>query len=573
MTTIPASRLVSVTPSVVTAGGNALQVIALMLSTSTRVPIGTVQSFASAQAVSTYFGATAAETAAASVYFTGFTNSTATPGSLLFAQYNQAAVQAWLRGGNLSAITLATLQTYSGTLSIVINGVNFNQNINLSAATSFANAAEIIGQTLGITGIQQAVVTGSVGGTTMTVSGVTSGTLTPGCIISGSGIVANTFIVQQLSGTIGGVGTYQLSGTMTAGSTTITAFAPGVLYDTISQGFTIYSSTTGSGSTIAYATGALASLLLLTSTTAAAISQGAGAAVPAAFMNNVVIQNTNWVTFMTLFDPDNGVGNTVKQAFAAWKQTQNQRYAYVCWDPDTTPTLNTPAPTSLGAILAANGDSGTILVWEPTEIGTNIAAFVCGVAASINFNQQNGRITFAYKWQGGLLADVVTDQIAQNLLANGYCFGGAYGSAAVNFVNFQNGQCTGLFKWFDSYIDQIWLNSGFQQALLTFLQNALSVPYSDAGNASIAAALQPSIQAGLFFGAYAPGTISAAEANAVNAAAGKTVSNTLQAQGWYLQILPATSAQRAARSSPPCTFWYLDRGSVQQINLQSIEVQ
>ena len=57
MSTIPASDLVSVVPSVLAAGGNALTVQGLMLDTQAngyRVPAGTVKSFASAAAVATW---------------------------------------------------------------------------------------------------------------------------------------------------------------------------------------------------------------------------------------------------------------------------------------------------------------------------------------------------------------------------------------------------------------------------------------------------------------------------------------------------------------------------------------
>lgn len=55
--------------------------------------------------------------------------------------------------------------------------------------------------------------TGSVtdSSTTLTISAVTSGFMAPGNYVTGTGIPANTYIVQQLSGTTGGVGTYQMS--------------------------------------------------------------------------------------------------------------------------------------------------------------------------------------------------------------------------------------------------------------------------------------------------------------------------------------------------------------------------
>jgi hypothetical protein len=67
------------------------------------------------------------------------------------------------------------------------------------------------------------VVTGSISGTTLTVSAVTTGQLNVGETISGTGVAAGTQIVSQLTGTAGGAGTYQVSGAaQTVASTTIT---------------------------------------------------------------------------------------------------------------------------------------------------------------------------------------------------------------------------------------------------------------------------------------------------------------------------------------------------------------
>jgi hypothetical protein len=497
---------------------------------------------------------------------------------LLFAQFPVSSVSAYLRGGNVSGVSLVTLQGYNGVLALSIDGSLKSANINLATATSFSNAASIIGSALGIRGAQTASVTGSIGGTTLNVTSLISGNpLAAGQIVSGTGVTAGTYIVQQLTGTTGGVGTYQVSPSQTAGLQTLTIYAAGASYDSQSGGFIIVSPTSGASSTITYGSGALATSLSLTLAGGAVTSQGAIAQTVtsiAAFMNAVTNVTTNWVTFMAIFDPDVSLAtssNTAKQAFAAWKDLQNDRYAYIVSDPDASPTTTVPATASLGQVLAGNGDSGSFLVYEPT--GVNIAAFVCGAAAAINFDETNGRITFAYKWQDGLTAAVSDATTAQNLLDNGYNFGGAYGAANQNFVWLQNGQVTGDFEWLDSYINQIWLNNALQLALLDLLQNAPAIPYDPAGQTLIEQALSDPINAGLNFGAFAPGSVSNSQAAQINGAAGAQVSDSLQAQGYYLQVLPASATVRAARGSPPINFWYLDRGSIQQITMASIAVQ
>jgi hypothetical protein len=66
-----------------------------------------------------------------------------------------------------------------------------------------------------------AVVTGSISGTTLTVTAVTSGTLLVGHTITGTGVTAATTITALGTGT-GGTGTYTVSASQTVASTTIT---------------------------------------------------------------------------------------------------------------------------------------------------------------------------------------------------------------------------------------------------------------------------------------------------------------------------------------------------------------
>lgn len=580
MSTIPSSQLSNVTPSVLAAGGSNLAVNGLVLDNTTRVPLGEVLSFPDQPAVAAYFGAASKQAALAAIYFGGFEGADVLPQAQLWTQYNESAVSAYLRGGSMAAISVATLQGYSGTLSVTIDGTLKTANINLSSATSFSNAAELIANDLGIEGVQAASFTAAIAATVMTVSAVATGTLSVGDVVLGSGVTGGTYITSLGTGT-GGTGTYNVSVSQTVGSEAMTADTPAVQFDSVSQAFIILSGTTGVDSTISFGSGALATDLLLTQATGAVLSQGAVAATPSAFMTAVVLENADWVTFMTDFDPDGGSGNTVKQEFAAWKNTQNSRFAYVCWDTDITPTEEVPATESLGYILGQNGDSGTCLIYEATDL--NLAAFICGAAASIDFNEEDGRITFAYKAQAGLSPSVTDPTTAVNLggnpqvegdRGNGYNFYGAYGSANLNtFTWFQRGFVTGPFQWLDSYINQVYFNNQFQVAMLTLMGTVKSIPYTQAGSSLIEQALAPIIQQGLTFGAWAPGTISSAQAAEVNGAAGANISSTLQSQGYYLQVLPASAAVRASRGSPPCTFWYLDRGSVQSINLASVAVQ
>jgi microcystin-dependent protein len=72
-----------------------------------------------------------------------------------------------------------------------------------------------------------AVFTGTINSTTLTVATQPTGTLRIGQVLSGTGVVAGTVILSQLTGTTGGIGTYSVSApAQTVASTTITASVP-----------------------------------------------------------------------------------------------------------------------------------------------------------------------------------------------------------------------------------------------------------------------------------------------------------------------------------------------------------
>jgi hypothetical protein len=560
---IPASQLVSVQPEVIGTGGSPLALNAVFLTQNASVQLGAVLSFATLATVSAFFGAGAAETLLAAVYFLGFDNSNIKPGNLFFAQYAATAVPAYVRGGSMAAVTLAQLKLLSGTIICTINGVlKTSGTINLSSATSFSNAAALIQTGLAAA---DASVTASISTTNMTVSAIIAGALYPGQVLSGTGVTAGTTIVSQTSGTTGGTGVYVVSISQTTSSTTITGGAALVTFNAQLQAFQITGGTPGAVGTISFASGTLAAGINLTSATGAVLSQGSDATTPVLTMNAVAALTQNWATFMTVWEPD----LATKQLFEAWTNAQNARYAYVAWDSDVNATQSGNT-ANFGYLVNASNSVGAIPVYPVADK----AAFICGAVASLDFNETNGRATLAYKGQSGLVADVTDTATAANLIANGYNFYGAYATANDRFVMLQPGQTSGAWKWIDTYVNQIYLNSQFQLALMSLLTQIKSLPYNNEGYALMREALMDPINQALNFGALRAGVpLSAAQAAEVNNAAGVKIDGTLSTQGWYLQILDATAQVRGARGTPPCTFWYMDGGSIQKVNLASVAVQ
>lgn len=506
--TIPASKLVRVNPGVITAGGAALTLSGLILTNSTPIPLGTVMQFSTPSAVSAFFGPSSAESALANVYFAGYTNSTATPGNLLFSQYPTAAVGAYLRSGSLANMTLAQLNAIpAGILTITVDGVvKTSSSINLATATSFSNAA--------------------------------------------------TLIAAAFTG------------------------GPTVTYDSQRAAFVATSTTTGAASTITFGTGTISTALLFTAATGAVTSQGAVAYTPAAAMTAITNATLNWASFMTTFEPN----IADKTAFGTWTSQQNNRFVYAAWDTD--PNAVVSGNTSCyGALVNSLQLSGSVpLTGDPARaaalgvtlasIVQPLAAFVLGAIASVDFGRTNGRVTFAYRSQGGLVAGVGDATVADILDANGYNFYGDYATSSQQFQFLQPGSVGGPFAWLDSYINQIWLNAALQTALMNLLANSGSVPYNSDGFSLIDASCNGPIANAVNFGAIRTNVVlSPAQKAAVNASAGVKIDTVLSSRGWYLQITDPGATVRAARGTPIITLYYMDGGSIQTITMASILVQ
>lgn len=337
-----------------------------------------------------------------------------------------------------------------------------------------------------------------------------------------------------------------------------------VTWNPVNSTFLFTSPTTGAASTMSVATGTLSAGLMLTSATGAILSQGADADTPATAMDAVKAATQNWVDFMTMWEPV----IEDKEAFAVWTNAQNQRFMYVCWDTDAQAIVN-GSTTCFGAIAKSLQYDGVVPVYNTKDL----AAFMLGTVASIDFSRLNGRITSAFKSQSGFVPTVTDQQIAANLLENGYSFYGAYATANDQFNFLYNGQMSGKWSWVDTFVDQVYLNAQFQLALLSLLTTVKSIPYNESGYSLIRAAMIDPISQALNFGSIRTGiTMSAQQKAVVNQAAGLDVSTIIEQQGYYLQILDPGAQVRGNRGTPVINFWYTDGGAVQKINVASIDI-
>ncbi|MGX7346283.1 DUF3383 family protein [Acetobacter pasteurianus] len=287
-------------------------------------------------------------------------------------------------------------------------------------------------------------------------------------------------------------------------------------------------------------------------------------------LTNAAAASADWCAFAFAQEPD----ATAKTAIAAWMPTNPNRYWGIVQDNDA--SILQAESHCFGSTVAAQATPGLTCLCNTDGNGTLAAALCLGWAASINPQRNAGRTTLMFRNNGGVTPADITATQAQALLQNGYSFYGSYKSGDSTFSFLNNGAASGAFAWADSYLNQIWMTSSFQSDLLTLFSAVGQIPYAVQGDTLLATAVQNTIDTAVAFGAIQPNvTLSAAQAQVVNAQAGRSIADTLATRGWYL--LPgastASAATRAKRGPVQARFFYMDGQSVQSISLATVEVQ
>lgn len=188
-------------------------------------PDNTPLSFTSYQAVADYYGVPSQEASIAAEYFAGYANvTTPYPPTLTFVRYANGQ-RPHLLGGNITSLVddLPALDAINGPLDLTFDGFQYNANVNLAGATSFAAAAIDIRNALTAAAPTAARIAGSsiaaksTGFTGYTdlahlfVTAVNPGqTVQIGGFVSGNGLTPGGQIIEQLNGTPGGIGEYSL---------------------------------------------------------------------------------------------------------------------------------------------------------------------------------------------------------------------------------------------------------------------------------------------------------------------------------------------------------------------------
>lgn len=335
-------------------------------------------------------------------------------------------------------------------------------------------------------------------------------------------------------------------------------------YSSTFNAFTITSGQAGADDGLVYPSGTLADALNMTQAAGAVLSAGSAALTPAENMAAIVNETQNFVCFMSIdqLDEDDAV------AFSTWANAQGVEYLHVYWDNNVQLTQSNPSGTIAQAIEAANLSS-TCAVYNSAEY----AAFILGIAASVDYDRTNGTITFKFKGQSGVAANVQNGTIASALEANGMNFVGNYATRNDTFVFLSPGQMFGEYQWIDTYLNAVWLNNALQVACMNgFAQNA-RVPYTEEGYTLIKAWMQDPINRALKSGIIDPGvTLSEAQKAQLQQEAGLDISSQLNTDGYYVQVLDPAPAVRQQRGTPQCSLWYTYGGAVHKLEIASTAV-
>lgn len=334
------------------------------------------------------------------------------------------------------------------------------------------------------------------------------------------------------------------------------------------QVFELTTTDTGTTATISFASGELADLLRLTEESGALLENGQDALSFDEMMAGILGETLNFgvITFLEELELD------LKKQAAQWNTGKRSRFLLVIQDTSGAATVaNNDA--CFGAWLAGTEQDGTMPYFGTIE---QVAA-VCGGIAAIDFKREDGRRNIMFMQQAGLGATVTSEPEYTALISNGYTFYAAFATANDRFIFQTNGAVSGKFRWGDNYVNQVYLNSQLQLAVMTMLQSYGSIPYTEVGKSYHRSAVMDPIKEMINFGGIQPlidpSALSEQQKSIINSQAGRDIIPDLLNKGYVIDIKTADAQTRGNRGSMPFTIFYSDGGSVQSVNLSSVNVQ
>ncbi len=342
-----------------------------------------------------------------------------------------------------------------------------------------------------------------------------------------------------------------------------------VTYNSISNAFEISTNLKGTASSIGFATAAsggtdLGVTLNLTASSGAVISAGLNAQTASENMEQIVSLDSNFVTFTHLYDTD----SDECIALGAWSNTKSVNYCFIPWSNEATALVDTSTDDIASKMVAA-GVTNFASVYNDY----NIAAGVMGSFASVDWTRTNGVIDIAFKQVDGLMPTVTSESDATVLDSKYYSYYGKFATKNTQFDFIYKGLIVGDYVNISTYINAIWLNENFKNAVLTGITATGKVAYNDAGYTLIRAWLSDPINQAINNGIIQTGVVlSETQKAQIISEVGSDITSELTANGYYLLITDPGATARATGDSPIVTFFYTDGGVVKKLQIASTAI-
>lgn len=335
-------------------------------------------------------------------------------------------------------------------------------------------------------------------------------------------------------------------------------------YNAVMKKFIVKTVSVGADAKITVATGDVADVIGLSEDAGAIVSVGAVAMTAAETMRRIVGQFRNFVTFFTAYDAE----DEENLELAKWV-SGNYGYVFLVHTTEAN-ALVAESSADIASQIKAKGYQYSAAIWG----GAEMAAFVAGAFASVAWERNNAVITAAFKRSALVSPNVTSDDEFDALNNKGYSFIGNFACRNSEFnVAYQGMTVYGDFKFLDTLINDIWLNSKVQTNVFFGLQQMDSVPYNEQGYASVKAWMLDAMEAGLKNGVIRAGvTLNETQKDTLFNALGDDYSAELYQNGFVILVLDPGAQVRQGRGSPETYYVYTSGGSIHCVHGEAIVV-
>lgn len=528
---IPLSKVISVNPRVLSNGVQGLNFNGLFLTKSDVVPVDTLLTFGNASEVAEYFGYESAQYKAALSYFNGYENSFSKPRGCFFFRHVYKDAAAYLRGApnddaaaqltDLNKISNGYIDIYLGPDKLEISGIDFSKCASLSDAA----------------------------------------TVLQDCI-NDAGLENSNEVWTKAK----------------------------VRYSAQTRAFTITAGVVGNEIAVDHAVGPVAQIMRLDKISGGILSRGCAERSYMQTMDKAYAETGNFATYATIEEVSLAAEAEELAQWANNKFSEGALFLYVWHTSDVSLSADddvllksTVGYATVGDAVVVNAGAGRAIAErfiksEPQGVcgvygDSRYAAFIMGAVACIDWNQPNASITFAFKSQSGLPANVSDVETYRTVSDLKLTLLGDFASRNDSFKFTANAQVFGNYNFIDTYVNAAWLVDKLQTKIASSFVNSARIGYDAAGRALIAAFSKPVFQQALLNGVITSGlTLSTDQKEILKQEAGIDISTELSSNGYYLQVLDADTDTRNKRASPPCRLWYTYSGAVHSLNIAATAV-